>query len=179
MLHQSDGNYATTWNGFYIYNNVFFNANSGISGIELALHSVLGVPKGYMTDLVIYGNSIFQALGTSSTSITSFGGSHANAYTNLYMKNNIFMQTISASSITGIPSTTALVGTVEINNNLYYSVKTANKSVFTQSGQCGDGYCTFAEWQALGHDANSYGPTSCGVQTATHCSPASFRQHLT
>ena len=156
FIHEETGDNAgdsSVWDGLYIYNNIMFNGSSTQPGMAISTKG------GNLSNVGIYNNTFYSAANPEDqggafhlTPVAGYG-----TVTNLTIKNNVFISDNSASWNIGVPSSGYFSGTMAINRNAYKSTVT---NTFTQTGSCGDGYCTFAEWQGLGYDLNGKWLTS-------------------
>ena len=123
---------------------------------------------GDVNDIHIYNNTCYSASAAVGGSVNIGWLAGWNKYTNVYIKNNIFIRD-GSYYLQGMPASEGMDGTIEIDHNFYYS---EILSAFGVPGKCGNGYCNWAEWQALGYDANGIGLTT--IPSFKSTTPASF-----
>ena len=127
---------------YLIYNNIISLHSKGMGGIYCGSGS-----SSYDVSLRIFNNSIITERTTGNNDVAVTIGESGYPDT-LIIRNNIMVNDY--AEMLGIYTPLSSINYLDVDFNYYDSVDRAGLLIYANSS-----YLNFAQWQALGHDANS------------------------
>lgn len=173
-------NDTNTWDGLYIFNNVFFNPE-GATAANIINRDEVHQQAVYKNVYIL--NNSFHSNNTSESSFFNYFTFSCNAASqfNIYVRNNIAYQVASGGVILQFPQVTYLSDTVLFSNNNY---NCTNPSCFLVRSNCGTpAYTNWSTWKTIkvgsGDYFDSSGSTFGQNPYFKSVTPGSFDLHLT